>query len=41
MGYNTADYWHVIIETAKLAHADKDKYYGDPILSMFLKKAYF
>ncbi|MCJ7617005.1 MAG: gamma-glutamyltransferase family protein, partial [Desulfobacterales bacterium] len=33
MGYNTADYWHVIIETAKLAHADKDKYYGDPDFS--------
>ncbi|MGB4338359.1 MAG: gamma-glutamyltransferase [Bacillota bacterium] len=30
LGYNTADYWHVIIETAKLAHADKDRYYGDP-----------
>jgi gamma-glutamyltranspeptidase/glutathione hydrolase len=30
LGYNTADYWHVIIETTKLAHADKDKYYGDP-----------
>ncbi|MCR4424896.1 MAG: gamma-glutamyltransferase family protein [Firmicutes bacterium] len=28
--YNTAHYWHVIIETAKLAHADKDRYYGDP-----------
>ncbi|HHY46227.1 MAG TPA: gamma-glutamyltransferase family protein [Firmicutes bacterium] len=30
LGYNTADYWHIITETAKLAHADKDKYYGDP-----------
>lgn len=24
-----ADFWHVWIETAKLAHADRDKYYGD------------
>lgn len=30
LGYNSADYWHVIIETAKLAHADKDRFYGDP-----------
>ncbi len=30
LGYNTTDYWHVIIETTNLAHADKDKYYGDP-----------
>lgn len=25
-----ADFWHIITETAKLAHADRDKYYGDP-----------
>lgn len=25
-----ADFWHVVQETAKLAHADRDRYYGDP-----------
>jgi gamma-glutamyltranspeptidase/glutathione hydrolase len=25
-----ADFWHLVTETAKLAHADRDKYYGDP-----------
>lgn len=29
IGYNTADYWHIWLETAKLAHADKDKWYAD------------
>ena len=28
--HNSADYLHLWLETAKLAHADKEKYYGDP-----------
>lgn len=30
LGYGTADYWHVMVETMKLAHADKIKWLGDP-----------
>jgi len=30
MGHNSAQYIHTWIETAKLAHADKIRYYGDP-----------
>ena len=30
MGHNSVEYIHTWIETAKLAHADKHKYYGDP-----------
>jgi len=30
MGPTSAEYIHIWIETAKLAHADKIKYYGDP-----------
>ncbi|HHY83652.1 MAG TPA: gamma-glutamyltransferase family protein [Clostridiales bacterium] len=30
MGHNSADYIHTVIECAKLAFADRDKYYGDP-----------
>jgi gamma-glutamyltranspeptidase/glutathione hydrolase len=30
LGYGTADYWHVVVETMKLAHADKIKWFGDP-----------
>ena len=30
LGYNTADYLHVFFETAKLAFADREAYYGDP-----------
>ncbi len=30
MGHNSAEYLHLWLETAKLAHADKEKYYGDP-----------
>lgn len=30
MGHNSADYIHVWIEAAKLAHADRHQYYGDP-----------
>ena len=30
LGHNSADYLHLWLETAKLAHADKEKYYGDP-----------
>ena len=30
MGHNTAEYLHTWIETAKLAFADREAYYGDP-----------
>lgn len=30
LGHNTADYLHVWIESAKLAFADREAYYGDP-----------
>lgn len=31
LGHNSADYLHVLIETAKLAFADREAYYGDPL----------
>jgi gamma-glutamyltranspeptidase / glutathione hydrolase len=30
LGLNSADYVHAVIETLKLAFADRDQYYGDP-----------
>ena len=30
LGYGTADYWHVMIETTKLAAVDRNEWYGDP-----------
>ncbi len=30
LGHNSADYIHVITEAAKLAFADRERYYGDP-----------
>lgn len=30
MGFLSPDYIHVIVESMKLAYADRDKYYGDP-----------
>jgi len=30
MGHNSADYVHVIVESLKLAYADRDSYYADP-----------
>ena len=30
MGHNSADYLHTWVETAKLAFADREAYYGDP-----------
>ena len=45
MGYNSADYIHTVVESGKLAFADREKYYGDPDfvtvpLDRLLSKAY-
>lgn len=33
MGHNSPQYLHIVIEAAKLAFADRDRYYGDPKFS--------
>ena len=33
LAYNTAEYLHKIVETMKLAYADRDTYYGDPAMA--------
>ncbi|MEP6716171.1 MAG: gamma-glutamyltransferase family protein [Terriglobia bacterium] len=45
MGHNSPQYLHTVIETIKLAFADRDRYYGDPKFSqipeqMLLSKDY-
>ena len=32
MGHNSADYVHTVIECVKLAYADREFYYGDPLM---------
>lgn len=33
MGHNSPEYLHTVVEVAKLAFADRDRYYGDPKFS--------
>lgn len=33
LGHNSADYIHVVTEAAKLAFADRERFYGDPLFS--------
>jgi gamma-glutamyltranspeptidase/glutathione hydrolase len=45
LGHNSAAYLHVLIESAKLAFADREAYYGDPLfdkvpLDVLLSKEY-
>ena len=45
MGHNSADYLHVLTEAMKLAYADRDSYYADPVFvnvpsTGLLSKAY-
>jgi len=45
LGHNSADYLHTLIECAKLAFADREAYYGDPLFDdvpfdLLLSKGY-
>lgn len=45
LGHNSADYLHIYLEAAKLAFADRERYYGDPAfmhtpLDQLLSSAY-
>jgi len=45
LGHNSAEYLHTLIESAKLAFADREAYYGDPVfdqvpLEVLLSKEY-
>lgn len=36
LGHNSADYIHLLLEGSKLAFADREKYYGDPVMLKYL-----
>ena len=33
LGHNSTEYLHRVVESLKLAYADRDTYYGDPLFA--------